>query len=185
MDGTNEAPATELEPGSCHCGCGGQTEIARSSNRKRGRVKGEPLRYLLGHHRRKAQRYVAAPTGYKTDCWIWQLAKTRNGYGFVREPHGKMVYAHRHYYERVHGPIPTDRQADHLCRVRACVNPDHLELVTQVENIRRGAGTKLDEAAVRAIRASTDPQRDLALRYGITQSHVSRIKKRLTWRDVH
>ncbi len=106
------------------------------------------------------------------------------GYGMMRGPNGKMVYAHRHYFEQAFGPIPSDRQIDHLCRVRPCVNPDHLEFVTQVENIRRGAGTKLDEAAVRAIRTSTDPQKDLALRYGITQGHVSRIKKRLTWRDV-
>lgn len=148
------------------------------------RVKGKPLRYLPGHHCRKTQRYLATPTGYETNCWIWQLAKTRNGYAFVRGPNGKMVYAHRHYYEQAFGPIPADRQVDHLCRVRACVNPDHLELVTQTENIRRGAGTKLDEAAVREIRASSDSQADLAKRYRISQSHVSRIKNGLTWRDL-
>ena len=95
-----------------------------------------------------------------------------------------MVYAHRHYYEQRFGPIPGDRQVDHLCRVRTCVNPAHLELVTPVENIRRGAGTKLDESAVREIRASSDSQANLAKRYGISRSHVSGIKKRSTWRDL-
>lgn len=182
MDRANQAPLTERAPGNCHCGCGGKTKIAKSSDHKNGRVKGKPLRYLPGHHRRKTQRYVVTPTGYNTDCWIWQLAKTRNGYGFVREPEGKMVYAHRCYYERVHGPIPDDRQVDHLCRVRACVNPDHLELVTARENIRRGSGTKLTPQIVEEIRASSERQAVLADRFDVSQSHISSIKSRRTWR---
>jgi hypothetical protein len=173
---------TEVQPGYCHCGCGGRTEIAKTSDLASGRIKGEALRYVQGHHRRKTQRYAVAPTGYTTSCWIWQLAKTRNGYGFVREPHGGMVYAHRYYYEQARGPIPANRQVDHLCRVRACVNPDHLELVAARENIRRGNGTRLTIEAVEKIRASSEKQAVLADRYGVSQSHISAIKSWRTWR---
>lgn len=67
------------------------------------------------------------------DCWLWTGAKTTNGYGAF----DKRV-AHRWLYERVVGPVPEGLQLDHLCRVRHCVNPAHLEPVTQRENLYRG-----------------------------------------------
>jgi uncharacterized UBP type Zn finger protein len=53
---------------------------------------------------------------------------------------GKWVYAHRVSYEAANGPIPEGLVIDHLCRVAACINPDHLEAVTQRENMLRGVG---------------------------------------------
>lgn len=75
------------------------------------------------------------------DCWEWTAAKTHDGYGFIgqsRRGSGK-VYAHRFAYEQLVGPVPVGMQLDHLCRVRHCVNPDHLEPVTNRENARRGS----------------------------------------------
>jgi hypothetical protein len=175
----------EIPLGYCQCGCGGRTTLARSTNPARRWVKGQPVRFIHGHNGRKSQAdYLVEDRGFKTPCWVWQLGVVPNGYGMRRGRDGKMVYAHRHSYEQKFGSIPADRQVDHLCRVRTCVNADHLELVTPAENIRRGAGTKLDEAAVRAIRASSDSQAGLARHYRISQGHVSRIKKGLTWRDL-
>ena len=74
---------------------------------------------------------------FTTDCWLWQSAKSPGGYGLIK--HGdNMVGAHRVSYRIYKGEIPNGLQLDHLCRVRHCVNPAHLEAVTQKENIRRG-----------------------------------------------
>ena len=72
-------------------------------------------------------------------CWLWTGALTAAGYGQIgtggrRDP---KVYAHRYVYELLVGPIPEGLHIDHLCRVRKCVNPAHLEPVTQGENNRR------------------------------------------------
>lgn len=70
-------------------------------------------------------------------CWEWTGAKTSGGYGqFWVKP--LKVVSHRFAYEQLVGEIPDDLQLDHLCRNRACVNPQHLEPVTQQVNILRG-----------------------------------------------
>lgn len=72
-------------------------------------------------------------------CWIWTAAIfTATGYGQFNA-NGKPGSAHRWGYEALVAPVPDDLQLDHLCRVRHCVNPAHLEPVTAAENMRRGA----------------------------------------------
>jgi hypothetical protein len=73
----------------------------------------------------------------KTDgCWLWRASCFPTGYGHFRLG-DRSVYAHRHAYVLLIGPIPEGLEIDHLCRVRACVNPAHLEPVTHRENILR------------------------------------------------
>jgi hypothetical protein len=72
-----------------------------------------------------------------TPCYEWGAAKTRGGYGQFRLG-GRLVYVHRFSYETFVGTIPEGMYIDHLCRNRCCVNPSHLEIVTNKENIRRG-----------------------------------------------
>lgn len=69
-------------------------------------------------------------------CWIWQGAPTNAGYGAMTIAQGRKP-AHRVSYETYVGPIPDGLVIDHLCRVRMCVNPAHLEAVTQRENVMR------------------------------------------------
>jgi hypothetical protein len=71
-------------------------------------------------------------------CWHWQGALER-GYGSLSVA-GKNIRAHRFSYELHVRPIPTGLVIDHLCRVRHCVNPAHLEVVESRENILRGVG---------------------------------------------
>lgn len=85
----------------------------------------------------------------RTGCWLWRGHVRRDGYGAIQI--GPRAYpAHRVFYAIKCGEIPEGKQLDHLCRVRNCCNPEHLEPVTARENIRRGQS----EAASRAKRAT-------------------------------
>jgi hypothetical protein len=72
-----------------------------------------------------------------TGCWHWTRKISDNGYGRTSF-RGRDSAAHRVAYELLRGPIPAGLELDHLCRVRHCVNPDHLEAVTGRENRIRG-----------------------------------------------
>jgi len=67
-------------------------------------------------------------------CWEWQGSRA-NGYGLFRMGHTR--YAHICAYEWLVGRVPEGKELDHLCRVRYCVNPDHLEAVTHRQNMIR------------------------------------------------
>ncbi|MCC6959441.1 MAG: HNH endonuclease [Dehalococcoidia bacterium] len=71
-------------------------------------------------------------------CWLWTGHCQRSGYGHFSKSKGAAPsMAHRVSYELFVGPIPTGLEIDHLCQVRNCVNPDHMEPVTHDENNRR------------------------------------------------
>lgn len=78
------------------------------------------------------EKYTVAENG----CWIWTATTNGHGYGCF-SVNRKHIYAHRYAYIRYKGPIPDGLQLDHLCEVKSCVNPDHLEAVTRSQNIRR------------------------------------------------
>jgi hypothetical protein len=84
---------------------------------------------------RSDRRYDVDENG----CWLWRGGRFENGYAQIRYD-GKTRRAHRVIYEVLVGPIQAGLVLDHLCRVRHCVNPDHLEVVTERENIYRGLG---------------------------------------------
>jgi len=77
--------------------------------------------------------------GGSTSCWLWTGYVNPNGYGMVGGL-GRTTYAHRLAYERWRGPLASGMVVDHVCRIRHCTNPDHLEAVTNRENILRGVG---------------------------------------------
>lgn len=144
------------------------------------------------------------------DCWLWLGAKDkRSGYGLFRgEGTSK---AHRFVWALAHGPIPEGLCVCHTCDVPACVNPAHLFLGTQAENVadmlRKGRAVppthpyllgkqareqsintaKMSEAQVGELRrryASGEKSRDLASAFGISQTHVTRITRRRFWQHV-
>ena len=72
-------------------------------------------------------------------CWLWIKSRTSEGYGQLSVG-GVGRHVHRLMWTHLRGPIPEGLVIDHLCRVRHCVNPDHMEVVTRGENVLRGVG---------------------------------------------
>lgn len=164
----------------CACGCGKPTPLAKSSNARLGRVKGEPVKFLQGHNgRRTAEDYRVSDTG----CWVWLRRISRTGYGQMTRG-GKVVPAHRVYFESRFGPVPEGKDLDHLCRNRACVNPKHLEPVSRAVNSRRGSNTKLtseEVAEIRSLVGAGSTHRSVAERFGIARQTVGDIVNGRRW----
>lgn len=95
-------------------------------------------------------RILAAVDIDSNGCWIWQKNRNHKGYGqLCVRIDGASYYrkAHRMSFEAFVGAIPEGLEIDHLCRVRSCVNPAHLEPVTSRENTMRGEGPAAVNAA--------------------------------------
>ena len=139
------------------------------------------------------------------DCWIWTgKSVNQKGYGQIqiggRETKQKLV--HRLSYEIHYGEIPEGMVVMHSCDNPSCVNPDHLSVGTQSQNIldafARGRKTaspphkqgeshgasKLKEGDVLTIRSSKTSNQNLALFYGVSNSAIERIRNRKTWRHI-
>jgi len=131
-------------------------------------------------------QYAIQDCGYTTPCWIWQRSCNNYGYGVVWDVKTQRVrLAHRVSYEKAKGPIPTGLDLDHLCRVHACGNPEHLEAVTRSTNLQRGIRTKLTKVKVHEIRtrAATERPCDLAKEFGVADCTISNIVARRFWKD--
>lgn len=86
-------------------------------------------------------------------CWLWIGRRDTWGYGVFVNADGVGVGAHRFAYELVVGSVPEGKQLDHLCRIQACVRPDHLEPVTARENqIRSNSPTGVNARRTHCIR---------------------------------
>lgn len=100
----------------------------------------EPIELLRSDHvqRRAVERRFLGriQPNIKTRCWYWLGAPSKAGYGLMSVAN-QTLYAHRISHELYKGPIDPGLEVDHLCRVRHCVNPAHLEAVTpRVNNLR-------------------------------------------------
>lgn len=105
---------------------------------KRGRVPGLPLKRSVEWPEWFAARVHVVDAGHASPCWLWLYSK-RAGYGRTQVLYRGVLHrsSHRLSFHVHRGPIPAGLHIDHLCRNRACCNPDHLEAVSQHENNRR------------------------------------------------
>ena len=89
---------------------------------------------------------VPEASTYPGPCWIWNAALVWDGYGRFKWEK-KTLRAHRFCYQTLVSDVPPELNMDHLCRVRSCVNPYHLEPVTVKENLLRGNTLNAEMAA--------------------------------------
>lgn len=153
---------------------------------------GEPGKYL--------EQIVIPYSG--DDCLVWPFARASNGYAQIHIGNRKRL-THRVVCERRHGKPPTeDHEASHSCGKghEGCVNPNHLDWKTHLQNIQdkvahgtdpkgeRHGNAKLSEDKIREIFAlrGTMKQREIAARFGVNEGAISRILsgKRWGWLDV-
>lgn len=113
----------------------------------------------------------------RNGCWVWLGAFTQKGwrgYGY-RRWNGKVIPAHRIFYEELVGPIPLGMDIDHICRKRKCVNPAHLRPLPRHLNLQTGKGKKISwtlrEDAVRRV-LDGESQRAVARSLDVTQATV-------------
>lgn len=133
----------------------------------------------------------------ESGCWIWMANSHRQGYGKIYYQ-GKTAMAHRVSYELHSGEIPEGMCVCHRCDVTGCVNPDHLFLGTNQDNMtdkinkgrHKGAkkgeqhhNAKLTATDISEIRESVETQKELAKRYGVSQATVHNIKAEKRWRN--
>lgn len=139
--------------------------------------------------------------GDPDECWTWEGSKDRHGYGRLQKPHrGGPISAYRFAWELFNGPIPDDTPfVCHHCDNPSCVNPSHLFLGTQADNMadckakgRIAVGDRLPQSKltpedVRTIREwypAGWTQQDLAEAFGVGQSQISNLLTGKTWSHV-
>lgn len=157
-----------------------------------------PLRYQYGPVEERISSHFTR--GSDHECWVWTKLKNRAGYGMISTQVG-MALGHRVMWEMANSQkIPPKMVVMHTCDNPACVNPAHLRLGTQLENLKdmqakrrhvvphaRGEDhhdARLTEAKVRHIRSCNESNYDLADKYGVSPSTIGKIRRRVTWKHI-
>ncbi len=131
------------------------------------------------------------------DCWEWMAAKYPTGYGYIKRSNSRdNVYAHRFVLELEGIDIPSGMFVCHHCDNKSCVNPSHLFIGTQQDNVddmwRKGRGlvgenhpqSKLTDSDVIAIRASELSHQETANIFGVSRRLIGMVKQRYIWKHV-
>lgn len=155
-----------------------------------------PRKYAPRTKRTLAERLEEATMPVpEAGCWFWLGWTQSGGYGVLRVDE-KQVMAHRASWEIHRGPIPEGIKVLHRCDTPCCINPDHLFLGTQADNVKdmiqkrrnvpspgeRNGNAKLTADEVRKIRASEETLNILSGRFGVSMSMISCIKRGENWR---
>jgi hypothetical protein len=126
-------------------------------------------------------------------CWLWEGPKTLAGYGLLWTG-AKYIYAHRYSFASANGDIEAGKFVLHACDIPRCVNPAHLRVGTQADNMQdvivRGRGargerhymSKLTAAAVEELRTRKESATAFARRHGIRPDYARQVRRGVTWK---
>lgn len=132
----------------------------------------------------------------ESGCWIWDGAVTNHGYGTLTYGANTNISAHRASYELKHGPIPLGMLALHRCDIKCCVNPDHIFLGSQQDNMtdmvcknRQAKGgrhgqTKLTEPQALEAKFGKEKPIKLAKKFNCTAANIRQIRNGLSWKHL-
>ena len=194
----------------CECGCGNPAPVANENDKRFGWIKGQPKRFIHGHHRRANPASQFWSKVEKTDnCWKWHGSKTILGYGQLRIDY-RLIAAHRFSYEMHYGPIPPKKHVLHSCDNPECTRPDHLHLGTHQDNMQEAVErdrfnhkpriwgekhhlARLTEDNIKEIRAmfpKTAGRKkygsisSIATRFSVSTGAIQSILNGITWKHV-
>lgn len=132
----------------------------------------------------------------ESGCWIWMKSVNHRGYGHTCLGRGTHISAHRASYEEKYGPIPNGLMALHSCDVRSCVNPDHIFLGTQQDNMtdkvnkkRQANGekhgmSKLTKEQAFEAKFGTEKASSLSKRFGCSATIIRQIRNGDYWKHL-
>lgn len=198
----------EIPYGYCQCGCGRKTNIMTARGHFSKEKLGKPKKYCTGHRGVKPLEERFWEKVEKSDgCWEWKGVVNEKGYGVINRGRGGEgnILAHRLSWELHHGAIPEGEGYHgicvlHKCDNPSCVNPDHLFIGTNQDNIddmvkkqrhRRGETkplAKLTDEIVKEMRRLRETEsltfREIAKRFDIGQIAAFNAVRRYTWKHV-
>lgn len=170
----------------CACGCGelaGYYTRTRSDGRCSDYVKGAPRRYVQGHaHVAGALEWIECDGPLDTPCWVWARSLDSGGYGTVVASKTKRR-AHAFVAEQCFG-LPAGRHVHHVCEERACINPEHLKVLTPAAHKAFHTRTmcedllRLSSSDGDAIRNAIGSTAEIAMRFGVSRTTVGALRTR-------
>lgn len=119
----------------------------------------------------------------ETGCWLWYGATFASGYPALWK-YGKMVRAHKYFYEQKYGPVPLHMVVGHVCPNITCVNPMHLTAMTQADNVHGATHVKLSPLKAEYIRTLAEQgmsRKELAKEFGVCVGRIDDVINNKAW----